>query len=302
MYYRIYAEDGSIPSKTPAAPGDPFLGRIKARLVPPPHTAKAVRRCIAKMENIKDRTSTTLFLTPYSQSPMADNDKVTILSRTGPGSTPQEPLALVAKLSNSERSDLESEGRGGLANAAEPASDTEILYRTSIRHSPTFLFVTSQLFGEVYYLLYADDCGVPSKVAFDPEEPSLGRIRADSVSPPHSPASIKRCISRVETNPALAQANIFADISCVDPLTEGHISILGTDGPGLSPDEPMAIVQMAIVPVESPIPDGRYAIKNRAADFFWNSAERNPIEVVYFYSGSAQAKSYKSLQVRSIIQ
>ena len=142
MYYRIYAEDGSIPSKTPAAPGDPFLGRIKARLVPPPHTAKAVKRCIAKMENIKDRTSTTFFLTQYSQSPMADDDQVTILSRTGPGSTPQEPLALVAKLSDSERSDLESEGRRGLANA-EP--DTGIRHRRSIQHSPTFLFVTSQL-------------------------------------------------------------------------------------------------------------------------------------------------------------
>ena len=57
VYYRLYSEDGSIPSKTPAAPGDPFLGRIKARLVPPPHTVKAVKRCIAKMENIKDRTS-----------------------------------------------------------------------------------------------------------------------------------------------------------------------------------------------------------------------------------------------------
>ena len=170
-----------------------------------------------------------------------------------------------------------------------------------VRPFNTFLFVTSQLLGEVYYLLYADDCGVPSKVAFDPEESSLGRIRADSVSPPHSPASIKRCISRVETNPALAQANIFADISCVDPLKEGHISILGTDGPGLSPDEPMAIVQMAIVQVECPIPDGRYAIKNRAADFFWNSAGKNPIEVVYFYSGSV-TKNHIHLQVRSILK
>ena len=95
---------------------------------------------------------------------------------------------------------------------------------------------------------------MPSKVAIDPEEPSLGRIRADSVAPPHSPASIKRCISRVERTPALAHANVFADISCDTPLKEGHISILHTDGPGLSPNKPMAIVQ-----VESPlIQDGTY--------------------------------------------
>ena len=119
---------------------------------------------------------------------------------------------------------------------------------------------------------------MPSKVTFNSEEPSLGRIRTDSVAPPHSPASIKRCISRVERNPALAHANVFADISCVAPMKEGHISNLGTDGSSLSPDEPIAIIQTPIVQVESPsIPDGRYAIENRAAVFFWNSRGQNPM-------------------------
>ena len=167
VYYRIYAEDGAIPSKTPAAPSDPFLGRIKARSVPPPHTAKAVKHSIAKVENIEDRTSTSLFLTPYSQSPMADDDEVTILSRTGPGSTPQEPLALVAKMSDSERSALESDGRGGLARAAEP--NTGIRYCTSIQHFLTSLFQTSQLLREVYYQLYSDGYEMPSKLSNNPE-------------------------------------------------------------------------------------------------------------------------------------
>ena len=132
---------------TPATPSDPFLGRITARSVPPPHTAKAVKQTIGKAENIKDRTSTSLFLTPYTQSPMNDAGKVTLLNRSGPGSTPQEPLALVAKMSDSERSALES-GRGGLASAAEPdTTPPEIRYRTSIQHSPTFFFITSQLLG-----------------------------------------------------------------------------------------------------------------------------------------------------------
>ena len=127
---------GRSPSnlKTPAAPGDPFLGRINAKYVPPPHTAKAVRRSISKVENLKDCTSTSLFLTPYSQSPIGDADEVTILNRTGPGSTPQEPLALVAKISDSERTVLESGGRGGFASA-QVAERQEIRYRTSIQHS-----------------------------------------------------------------------------------------------------------------------------------------------------------------------
>jgi len=131
---------------------------------------------------------------------------------------------------------------------------------------------------------------MPSKVAFDPEEPFLGRIRADSVAPPHSPTSIKRCISRVEGNPELAwHADLFADTSSDTPLQEGHISILPTDGPGLSPDEPMAIVQ-----VKNPsIPDGKYIIKNRAAEIYWCAAQ-NPITKVYFYTTGNKSGNVKN--------
>ena len=174
---------------------------------------------------------------------MGDTDKVTILNRAGPGSTPQEPLAFVAMIPESA---LEPGGRSGLEGAAEPdtTSDSVIRYRTSIQNSHTFLFVlTSRLLGEVYYLLYTDDYEMLSKVAFDPVEPFLGRIRADSVAPPHSPVTITRCISRVENTPALADADLFAKLSCDSPLKRlGHISILRADCPGLSPKEPMAIV------------------------------------------------------------
>ena len=131
-------------------------------------------------------------------------------------------------------------------------------------------------------MLYADDYEIPSNVAINPEEPSLGRIQADSVAPPHGPTSIKRCISRVERNPALAYADLFADTSCNTPLKEGHISILQTDDLGVSPNKPMAIVQLEVK--KSPIPDGKYVIKNRAANIYWNAGSRNnPIRTVYFY-------------------
>ena len=142
---------------------------------------------------------------------------------------------------------------------------------------------------EVYYLLYADDYEIPSKVAFDPEEPSLGRIRSDSIAPPHALTSIKRCISRVERNPSLAShADLFAGDT---PLKEGHISILHANGPGLSHNETIAVVlshppipnEPIAVVLSPPIPDGKYVIKNRGADLFWN-AVRNPITTVHFSS------------------
>ena len=137
-----------------------------------------------------------------------------------------------------------------------------------------------------------------SKVAIDSREPSLGRIRADSVAPPHSPTSIKRCISRVERNPTLASvwhADLFASTSSDTPLEECHISILPTDGLGQSPNEPMAIVQ-----VKNPsIPDGKYVVKNRANDIYW-AAGGNPFATIYFFLGTTEnAKSYNFLQVNN---
>ena len=137
----------------------------------------------------------------------------------------------------------------------------------------------------MHYLLYADDCELASKVAIDPKTPSLGRIRADSVAPPHIPISILRCISRVERTPELAHADLFADTSSDTPLKEGHVSILRTDGPGVSPNEPMAIVQIHIVQVESPpIPDGKYYIRNRVENHFWVSEDyKGPLKTVHFW-------------------
>ena len=75
---------------------------------------------------------------------MDDADKAIILNPTGTslGSTPQEPLALVAKMSDSERSALESHGRSGIASAAEPDTmSPEIRYGTSIQHSLIKIFI-----------------------------------------------------------------------------------------------------------------------------------------------------------------
>ena len=81
------------------------------------------------------------------------------------------------------------------------------------------------------------------------------------------------------------------------PMEEGHFSILRSDGPGLSPNEPMAIVQRPL------IPDGRYAIKSRAKSaakhFFWNSAARDPITTVHFWSCEMHNMKNSNLQVNN---
>ena len=121
VYYRIYVKDGAVSSKAPVAPGDPFLGRIKCTSVPPPRTVKAVKSSIAKVENINDLESTSLFRSPFSQSPM--NEDCVVAAQ---GSTPEKPLAFVTMLSDAGE-------RGRPANAAE--SDTaDFRYGGSIQY------------------------------------------------------------------------------------------------------------------------------------------------------------------------
>ena len=83
--------------KSPFTSGDPFLGRIKAMSVPPPRIAKTVKRSITKVENIKGGEGTSLFLTPYSQSPMDDADMVIFRDGIGRGDANKDTQEIVWK-------------------------------------------------------------------------------------------------------------------------------------------------------------------------------------------------------------
>ena len=68
---------------------------------------------------------------------MGDDGEIAILNLTGPGSTPLEPLVLVAKMSDFERNALESGRRGGLASAAEPTQRYSKCLSGKFKFSPT---------------------------------------------------------------------------------------------------------------------------------------------------------------------
>jgi hypothetical protein len=111
-----------VPSKKFATAHDPYLGRVRAKSIAPPHSVLSIRRCLAKFEGISGHTITSLFLTPSSQTPMDDTWKATLLNHSGKsflrrtgvgprnhadlGLTPQEPLALLVKMPETERNDL----------------------------------------------------------------------------------------------------------------------------------------------------------------------------------------------------
>jgi hypothetical protein len=95
VYYRVYAKDGAITTVNPVYSDDPYLGRILARRVAPPHTASSLGHCLSNVEKIGTDIQTSLFIATSSESPMDDSDRMSILAHTGPGYTAKEPVALV---------------------------------------------------------------------------------------------------------------------------------------------------------------------------------------------------------------
>ncbi|KAJ6570322.1 hypothetical protein B0H10DRAFT_2237941 [Mycena sp. CBHHK59/15] len=78
VYYRVYAPDGAIPSKTAPDPGNPFIGRIKATSVPPPHNVLSLKRTLGELE--------------ASRTPPAEKASMLGLDL---GATPETALAFV---------------------------------------------------------------------------------------------------------------------------------------------------------------------------------------------------------------
>ena len=102
VYYRVFLLDSAHRTLHPATPDDPFLGRVLATSIAPPHNVDSLQRCLAKHEGINELGhSLSLFLTGSSHKPMKNTRKIDISNCTGAGSTPQEALALiVSKIEN----------------------------------------------------------------------------------------------------------------------------------------------------------------------------------------------------------
>jgi hypothetical protein len=119
-----------MPSANHVYSDDPYLGRILAELVSPPHIAISLKHCILSVENIDNRTAASLFIAASSQTPMDDGGRVSILAYPGPGCTPNEPMALVVKLSDSVRTLDEKKPEAILLPSQEGPTPFDTRYST----------------------------------------------------------------------------------------------------------------------------------------------------------------------------
>ncbi|KAJ6566798.1 hypothetical protein B0H19DRAFT_895175, partial [Mycena capillaripes] len=211
VYYRVYSPDGAIPSNTAFDTHNPFVGRIAARSVPPPHNAKSLKRCLIERENFTDPDGSRTALYPNfdARSALDPTQTVTILGTEMPnGGAPETAYALVL------HEDLK----------VDENSD-------------------QQLSGRLYYQLFTQTDEDMSKASFNSNEPAVGRIERILVSPPHGPASIKRHIAKVEGKPIYAYSELYEDISAQQAMNDGYFSLIKSDGAGWAEDKPMVLVQ-----------------------------------------------------------
>jgi len=216
LYYRLYSEEIGIPSKQPAFPGSLYLGRVRANSIAPPQTVVLIKRRLCKIEDIRDdRSSSTLFLSGSSRSPMNDAERMSILTPGGSGSTPEEPIELVVK-----------------------SSAYEINQRSVNKMSPDPQYI--------YYNLYTEDGEVQVKRPINPgahNSPSVARIDNNLIPPPHTINSIIRCISYTEGFEYGFWHQLFVDIASESPINDNEFLILRSGGPGSTPERPLTFVR-----------------------------------------------------------
>ncbi|KAJ7647853.1 hypothetical protein FB45DRAFT_210041 [Roridomyces roridus] len=236
VYYRIYTPSGAIPVKGAASRPDPFVGRILARSVPPPHRAGMLKRRILAVEGLPDRTisvkespkaqlvapsnfleslfpsitslssstpastssGTRIYASIYDSQPMVD-DAVVVLTGDGRhGATPDNPLAIVLL------EELSIEARNARPQAQEYVN----------REIPLDKYV--------YYRLYNRDGEVHSFAAFDSAHTALGRIERAQIIPPATVDSLKSCIARRENWRRIwYYADLYDGTAPRDPLVHG---------------------------------------------------------------------------------
>ncbi|KAJ7213386.1 hypothetical protein GGX14DRAFT_563710 [Mycena pura] len=190
----------------------PFVGRIKATAIPPPHTVASLKRALVHAEELPDPTGelTGLFETKDSRTAMLPGSQMFILTGNI-GATPETALALVFH--------------------AELGTNT-----SSFEHLSTLMSPPKYL----YYRLYMHTCEDTSAHSFAEGEPALGRIDRALIAPPRDVSSIKRRIAKVEGKPIYIFADLHLDTTAKSPQAS---NAQVADSCGATAHAPILIVQ-----------------------------------------------------------
>ncbi|KAF7299989.1 hypothetical protein MKEN_01321000 [Mycena kentingensis (nom. inval.)] len=258
IYYRVYTPDGALTALTAYDPSNPFVGRVKSSSVPPPHNALSIKRRLGEAEGICSAEKGALYATCFSSAQLQDGF---IAGRLGQdlGATPETALGLVVT--------AEAFGKGNVEKRM--AKEKSLIdYR----------------WDYVYYRLHTLTGTHPSKHAFDPLEPDLGRIDRLAIAPPMDVRAFKACVARAEGKHIYAYADLYGAINGDEhdqtprpnerPLTPCGVLASLIDSVGTSPETPFRLVQPMREAGVSNRPLRVVEAQKGSRVAFWNFSER----------------------------
>lgn len=95
----------------------------------------------------------------------------------------------------------------------------------------------------VYYQVYAEDGAIPSVNPVYYDDPYLGCISAQLITPPHTLLNLRNSLSGIEGVPENIATSLFISASCQTPMDDAHrVSLFEYPGLGCTPHEPIALV------------------------------------------------------------
>lgn len=102
VYYKLFDEKRQSEVRHPIYSNNPYIGRVDANVIPPPHNAASLVQCICAKEGKGfgidyengDAYSTELYKTISSPVALILSEPLPLLSAERPGSKPQEPMVL----------------------------------------------------------------------------------------------------------------------------------------------------------------------------------------------------------------
>jgi len=234
VYYRLYTKDGPIRSNNPINANNPYISRTLPKFITPPRTALSLKKHLCKIEGLSGPKGSTLFESLSSQTAVEESFRLAVRESSGPGVSEDDPMVLVVGVEDAKKRSASTARSEGLPDVvqAEPryGMSQDVVINPGLLISP------------VYYRLYDEDGVLASKMSFDSEDSSLGRIDTLSIPPPQTVSSLSFQVVKAEGF-VTRTVQLFQDMDGEVPMTDNdHLPLQAQAYPGHLEDEPITIV------------------------------------------------------------
>lgn len=104
----------------------------------------------------------------------------------------------------------------------------------------------------MYYQVFRSEGAISCKQSFDDDDKTIGRTRLQLITPPRSAEHILKHIATIEGMPEITSADLFPDSDYEGVDDTFRITLKDMDGPGSTPEFPIALVLKETIPQTIP--------------------------------------------------